>query len=158
MSRSSAVVFNPRNRLSHILTATDRSGFVDHVRHAEQALGHLTPAMAKALDEQIQSLDRLCRGEEAEVFVACRDIGLAALTVVESARLAGRPDVADTAEGVWEMIDALSTRGVWHTDALRVHADALIALSSDTVPSDQSATIISELRRLRLAIGVQRSR
>lgn len=155
MSRSSAVVFKPRNRLTQILTAADGTGFRDHVTRAERAIGELEVDISSGLQAQVAALSALCQGGEAEVFEACREIGLTALNLVESARLAGRPDVAQLAEGVWDMIDALTARGIWHTDALRVHAAALGLLLANSKPGGPASAVIAELKRLRTAIGIQ---
>lgn len=156
MSRSSAVEFKPRNRLAQILSRSGGSDFIDHVARAEKAIGDLAPKMSKGLKAQVETLSNLCLGSEAEVFEACREIGLSGLTLIESARLAGRWDLAEIAEGLWQMIDALTARGIWHTDALKAHVATLRLLSSDAGSPDLSPTLIAELQRLRAAIGVQK--
>jgi hypothetical protein len=52
------------------------------------------------------------------------------------------------------MIDALSKRGVWHTEALRVHVDALLALSSEAgADAAQRQVIARALLKMRTAVG-----
>lgn len=145
--------FVPRNRLAPILEGLDRARFAEHVNRAQNELDRIAPALATGLDADVRALAAQCRGEEMEVFEHARAIGLAALTVVEGARLAGLPMLAEASAGLWEMIDALSSRGVWHSEALRVHADSLAALSSLADETPEAATILSELRRLRAAVG-----
>lgn len=152
MTRASTVAFSPRNRLSAILSGTDRKTFAEHVATAEQAVQAIAPGLIEGLDDEVRALARLCRQDEAETFGQCREIGWLALSVVESARLAGRPGLASAAKGVWEMIDALSERGVWHTDALRVHADAL-AMLTDVEEGPDASAVTRELTRLRATIG-----
>lgn len=145
--------FVPSNRLSRLLHGLDRSRFAEHVSRAQSEVDRIAPALAATLHVDIRTLAALCRGDETAVFQNCRAIGLAALAVVESARLGGRPMVADAAAGLWEMIEALSSRGVWHSDALRLHADSLAALSALPDKPEEAATILSELRRLRASVG-----
>lgn len=145
--------FMPLNRLSPILHGLDRARFAEHVTRAQTAVDRITPGLAASLGSDVCALATRCRGQEMDVFEHCRSIGLMALAVVEGARLAGRPLLADAATGLWEMIEALSNRGVWHSEALRVHADSLAVLSTLTDETEEAATVLSELRRLRAAVG-----
>lgn len=152
MTRASTVAFSPRNRLSAILSGVERKTFAEHVCSAEQAVRVIAPALVERLDDDVRALARLCRQDEAETFGQCREIGRLALSVVESARLAGRPGLASVARGVWEMIDSLSARGVWHTEALRVHADILAMLAA-VEEGPATSALARELTRLRETIG-----
>lgn len=145
--------FAPHNRLAHIVRGLDRIRFAQCVGRAQEAVDRIAPALAAGLDEDIRALATQCRQDEATVFEHAREIGLRALRIVETARLAGRPALADPAEGIWEMIDALTNRGVWHSDALRLHADGLAALSRLSDANETVVATLSELRRLRRAIG-----
>ncbi|MBX9709246.1 MAG: hypothetical protein K2X61_15090 [Caulobacteraceae bacterium] len=152
-----SVSFVPRNRLAKILTSLDRKAFAEHVRNAEQELNRLAPILGESIEGDVQALIRLCRQDEADIFGQSYEIGWLALKIVESARLAKRHELADAAEGVWEMIDALTKKGVWHTEALRVHVEALLALlalSSDPgTDAAQRQVIARELLKMRTAVG-----
>lgn len=151
-----SVAFVPRNRLSKILTSLDRKAFSEHVENAEKEVEKIAPVLGESIEGDVQALIRLCRQDEADIFGQCREIGWLALRIVESARLAKRPELAEAAEGVWEMIDALSTRGVWHTEALRIHVEALLTLTSEAgADANQRAVIARELIRMRAAIGAK---
>jgi hypothetical protein len=154
--RAPSVAFVPRNRLSKILTSLHRQAFAEHVAAAEREVERIAPILGESIESDVQALIRLCRQDEADIFAQSREIGWLALKIVESARLANRPELADAAEGVWEMISALSTRGVWHTEALRIHVEALLALTSaaGTDPSQRQA-IARELVRMRAAVGAK---
>ncbi len=147
--RRQAITFVPRNRLAPILSSPGRKTFLELVAEAEKAVEEIAPVLTESLDSDVRALGRLCRQDESEIFGQGREIGRLALRIVESARLAGRPDLAEAANGVWEMIDALTERGVWHTDALRVHADALGVLSA----GGDGSSVTRDLLRLREAIG-----
>lgn len=153
MTRPRAVTFVPPNRLSSILTGADRTSFADHINRANAEVRRVTPRLTVDLNEAIAVLSDLCHRDEDLVFQLCREIGHLTLRIVETARLAGRADLAGAAEGIWDLVNALTSRGVWHTQALRVHADALSALSglSDEAPGGRD--VILELARLRAAIG-----
>ena len=153
MTRASSVTFVPRNRMSRILSGLDRKSFAEHVAGAEEAVGAIAPILTASIEGDVQGLIRLCRQDEAAIFGQCHEIGRRALNIVESARLAGRPALAEAAQGVWEMIDALSGRGVWHTDALRLHADALGTLAAAEANGPDGQATARALGRLREAIG-----
>ena len=153
-SASRTVEFIPRNRLSKILSEVGGRTFDEHIEKAELEVERIVGALGESIENDIQALIRLCRQDEAEVFGQCREIGWLALQIVEGARLAKKDQLARTAEGVWAMIEALSTRGVWHTDALRLHADALGAQASTTpIDPEGLAAIERELVQMRTAIG-----
>lgn len=152
--RAPSVAFVPRNRLSKILSAMNRKAFAEHVENAEREVDRIAPILGESINGDVQSLIRLCRQDEATIFGQCSEIGWLALRIVESARLARRPELAEAAKGVWEMIEALSVRGVWHTDALRLHVDAMQALTSGApIGPEGLATIERELLKMREAIG-----
>ena len=152
MTRPSTVAFTPRNRLSAILSGSGLRPFAEHVASAEEAVQAVAPVLIGRLEDDVRALAGLCRQEEDAVFGQCREIGLLALTIVESARLAGRPGLALAAKGVWEMVDALTERGVWHTDALRLHADALgMLMAAEDGP--EGLVVAKELARMREALG-----
>jgi hypothetical protein len=151
--RAPSLAFVPRNRLAKILTSLDRKAFAEHVENAEKEVERIAPVLGESIEGDVQALIRLCRQDEADIFAQSREIGWLALRIVESARLARRPELADAAEGVWEMIEALSTRGVWHTEALRIHVEALLALSvPDGTDSAQRQVIARELLKMRAAV------
>lgn len=153
MTRASTVAFVPRNRLASILTGPGGKPFAEHVECAREAVQEITPALVGSIEGDVRTLIRLCRQEEAELFGHCREIGWLALKVVETARLGGRPALAEAAKGVWEMIDALSMRGVWHTEALRLHVDALNALTPAAANGEAGQAMADALLRLRERLG-----
>lgn len=155
-SRAPSVAFVPRNRLSKILSSLNRKAFAEHIQAAEREVQRITPLLSESIEGDVLALIRLCRQDEADIFAQSREIGWLALKIVESARLAKRPGLADAAEGVWEMVEALTTRGVWHTEALRVHVEALLALTSERDLDESHRQVIArELLRMRAAVGAK---
>lgn len=152
--REPSVTFVPRNRLAKILSGMNRKAFEEHVQNAEREVEQIAPILSESIEGDVQSLIRLCRQDEAEAFGQCREIGWLALRIVESAGLARRPELAEAAKGVWQMIEALSERGVWHTDALVLHSDALQALTSGPqMDAEGMAAMEQALLAMRTAIG-----
>ena len=84
----------------------------------------------------------------------------AARTVRRAARLgrvmaAGRAATGEAARGIHAVIDAMTRHGVWHTEALKLHLDALAVLGGDAEP-DQAVIdqMLSRLQDMRDWIGV----
>jgi hypothetical protein len=154
--RAPSVAFVPRNRLSKILSSLNRKAFAEHVEAAEREVERIAPILSESIEGDVQALIRFCRQDEADIFAQSREIGWLALKIVESARLACRPELADAAEGVWELVEALTARGVWHTEALRIHVEALLALTADTGLDEPDRRVIAgELLRMRTAVGAK---
>lgn len=152
--REPTVTFMPGNRLAKILSGMDRKAFAEHVQNAEREVERIAPILSESIEGDVQALIRLCRQDEAEVFGQCREIGWLALSIVESAGLARRPELAEAAKGVWEMVQALSDRGVWHTDALALHIDTLQTLTSGSqIDAESMAAMVRALLAMRTAIG-----
>ncbi len=152
--RKTAAAFVPHNRLAKVLFGMDRKAFEERVKNAEQEVERIVPSLSQSIKGEVQSLIRLCRQDEAEVFGQCREVGWLALSIVESASLAKRPELAEAAKGVWEMTEALSNRGVWHTDALVLHIDTLETLiSGSPIDADSRTAMVRELLAMRTAIG-----
>ena len=152
MTRATTIAFVPRNPMARILSGLDRKSFADHVAGAEQAMQALSPGLVQSLDSDVGALAQLCRQEEDAVFGQCREIARLALTIVETARFAQRLGLALAAQGIWEMVEALTERGVWHTDALRLHADALGKLMA-AEDGPEGLAVTTELARMRETLG-----
>ena len=142
-----------RTGLSRAMRGLDQSAGRRLVRRAETAVDVLAPALIAGLSADARDLAAACRADETVVFQTSGPIGRAALDLVEKARLAGHPRLAEAAEGLWEMIDALTRRGVWHTDALRLHAESLNVLATASPADARAASIIDALRSLRVGVG-----
>jgi hypothetical protein len=139
-ARPQSVEFIPRNRLSKILAALNRKAFAEHVQNAEREVERLAPILGESIEGDVQALIFLCRQDETEIFANSFEIGWLALKIIESARIAQRPELANAAEGVWE--------------ALRVHVDALLALSSEAgADAAQRQVIARALLKMRTAVG-----
>lgn len=150
------VFFVPHNRLAKIVSALDRRSFAEHVASAKQEVEAIAAVLAESLHGDVQILIRMCRQDEVDIFAQSREIGWLALRIVETARLTRREELARAAEGVWEMIEALAERGVWHTDALRLHVEALNALTTSVDIDDEGHSLMDQaLIRMRQAIGAK---
>lgn len=155
MSRHPEGVFVPHNRLARILDAPDGKSFEDLVAAAEANVIQLKASGHNALKGRVTDLLALCDQPEDIVFGESERIVVAAGLVVEDARQLAEADIAETAGGIAAMIQALFDYGAWHTEALEVHVQALKVLVSGVPPStDERATILREITRMRSAIGV----
>lgn len=77
-----------------------------------------------------------------------------AMNIAEVAEAAGLDAVGAVARGICVMLDGLVTRGIWHTDALRVHLRALAVVHEQSSrPGTASGAIVEELQALRFSLG-----
>jgi hypothetical protein len=149
-----ARLFRPPNRLEKILNAAERRAFAEHVARAEREMAALLPTLRARLPGQVEALVDLCHEPEADVFAASPEIGFQALAVAEAARAVGLEGVARVAGEIWALVEALLDRGVWHTEALTVQAEALqMSMANAPLPPAEQAVIDERLKALRDAVG-----
>lgn len=150
-------VFYPDNPLARILGGPDSEPFDVLVKRAEAAVDALRPESEAALIADLKALIDACEQPEIEIFAMAGDLRVMACHLLENALQAGRRDVARISEGVVDLIEALFTSGVWHTEALLLHTAALKVLASGVRLSEADlARIQEELARLRDAIATPR--
>jgi hypothetical protein len=147
-------LFIPRNRLAKMLTAAERRAFQEHVARAQAALDARKADVRERLKIDVAALLRMCAAPEEEVFAESAAIGWAASAVLEGAAAVGEAEIAEAAAGVWDIVEALRTRGVWHTEALQVQVQALRLLSSGrALSAGERAAVADRLTRMRGVIG-----
>ena len=76
------------------------------------------------------------------------------MNIAEVAEAAGLDAVGAVARGICVMLDGLVGRGIWHTEALRVHLRALALVHGQSGrPESAGDAIAEELQSLRLSLG-----
>lgn len=155
MSRAPRGVFVPSNSLGRILGAPDGKTFEELVAAAEANVERLQPLGLSILRDKVRELVVLCERPEDIVFGDSPEVARIAMHVAEDADQVGDADIAQTARGVCAMMDALFDDGVWHSEALEVHVQALKVLASPLpLSQSQKITIQRELFQMRQSIGV----
>jgi hypothetical protein len=70
--------------------------------------------------------------------------------ICEVAGSAGWPEIGQAARGIYELIEALVSRGVWHADALMVHVNAIALLNAHSdLPPEMAAQVVERLKAVR---------
>lgn len=146
----------PENRLARTLGGEGARFVEDMVQDAKGRVAALAPEIASFVAAEVRLILELGMQSEELVFADCREIADAALRVAEVAGAADRHAIGDAARGIRAMIEGLFRGGIWHSDALKLHVDALSLLSNGPRQSDEEeARILERLKRMRARIGVQ---
>lgn len=148
-------IFTPDNRLKGVIGGPNDPTAASLVRDAEMRLRPLQGVIQKDVADLCGVIARLADGPEEQVFANSRDIGDAARAICEVAGIANLTAVGEAARGVHAMIDALVTVGVWHTEALELHIDAVALFNSEAPPSQaETDKILARLKAMRDWVGV----
>lgn len=150
-----ALLFTPRNRLADVLAGPEGDLADALVAEAERRVEGLGPEIRADIDRRCALIDEIVAGGEAEAFGRSLELSDAALAICETAAAAGLEPLGDVARGVRAMIDSLIASGVWHSDALELHVQALTLLRmTPPLPLPQRQAMLTRLRDMRRAVGV----
>jgi hypothetical protein len=149
-----AHVFTPENRLAKVLASLEGRSKQELVHSAEARAARLQGAIRTYVGEKLERLMAYSAMREEELFAESRELGAHALDVAEVAGAGGLHAVGEIARGITAMIDNLVRRGIWHTDALRLHLDTLALINLRAGASPYDDIVLSRLRSMRSAIGV----
>ena len=148
-------IFTPVNRLALAIGGNCDPTTDSLIAQAAAQVDALKPGLRDYVTQMRATLAALASQSEELIFAECREIAAAALNICDIAGAAGLESTGEAARGIHAMIDALITKGVWHTDALKLHLDALSLLNSDPPPSEAAARkILSDLKAMRDWVGV----
>ena len=152
---TSTRIFYPENRLAPIIgDGRDATGDALE-KAAESRVAALKDSILAYVALQLSVFSELARAADEDLFAECRRLESAALGICEVAGAAGLSDMGEAARGVNAMISALTTHGVWHTDALRLHMHAVAMFATEPAPSGEEAKkILSRLQTMRDRFGV----
>lgn len=148
-------IFMPENRLADIIGGPDDPTAASLVRDAETRVFALRDQIRQYVAEQHAILAERADAPEELIFADCQQIAHAARSISDVAGAAGMETLGEAARGIFALINALGCKGVWHTDALKLHVDALALFNSDAPPGNSdSVQILKRLRAMRDWLGV----
>lgn len=148
-------ITTPPNRLSRFLGGPGAVASDDLVREAEARVAELKPQLLDFIALEIETILAIGGQSEEIVFAECRALADAALRVAEVAGAADAHALGEVARGIRAMVESLFIAGVWHSDALRLHVEAIAMLAHGPEQSPEELRVITErLRRMRQRIGV----
>lgn len=150
-----ARIFTPENRLARVLASLQGSAPQQLVADAEARVAELGAAIRRYVQDRLGPIMAFGDLGEDVLFARCRELGAMSLDVAEVAGAAGMEAIGEAARGISAMVEGLVDRGVWHTDALKLHLEALSLLSQSAAPDEgQIKAILDQLVTMRRAIGL----
>lgn len=150
-----ARIFTPQNRLARVLSALQGAAPERLVADAETRVARLEMAICAYVRDRLAPIMAFADLDEAALFARCQELGAMSLDISEVAGAGGLVAIGEAARGISAMIEGLVDRGVWHTDALKLHLDALALLSQTPPPgAAQIEAIMDQLLTMRRAIGI----
>lgn len=152
---SAARIFTPENRLAKILQTLDGPTAAELVADADARVAKLSGAIRGYVDEKVGVILAFADQGEDVLFAECRTLSETALNVAEVAGAAGMEAIGEVARGITAMVDSLLTSGVWHSDALKLHLNALTLVNqTGGKMTGDNKVILARLRGMREAVGV----
>ena len=150
-----AHVFVPENRLAEIL-GDSRHPTVDSLEAAAKArVATLKDKIQEYVAGQLALIAALAKEREEIIFAECLSLGAAAQAICEVAGAAEMESLGEAALGIHAMVEALVTQGVWHSEALKLHIDALALLAAHPdLPRPEVITTLERLKAMRERVGV----
>lgn len=150
-----ARIFTPENRLAKILESMDAPTAAELVMEAECRVAQLSEAIHAYVEEKLREILAFASQGEEVLFAECQTLSDAALKVAEVAGAAEMEATGEVARGISAMVDGLMTSGIWHSDALKLHLDALALVNQNGGGlTEENKVILARLRGMREAVGV----
>lgn len=148
-------VFTPDNRLADVIGDSRHPTAEALEASAVARVATLKDRIQAYVAEQLVVISTLAREREEVIFAECLSLGAAAQAICEVAGAAELESVGEAALGIHAMIEALVSQGVWHTEALKLHIDALGLLAAHPdLPRAEVETTLLRLKTMRERIGV----
>lgn len=151
---SEARIYAVRNRISEALLSKDGPTADSLVSDADRRVAHLAGRISTFVAAKVQHLSHWADLPEDALFAGSQSIEEPAMNIAEVAEAAGLDAVGSVARGLCVMVDGLTSRGIWHTDALRIHLRALAVVHARSgEPGPANRRIVEELQALRASLG-----
>lgn len=148
-------ISTPQNRLAKVLEGIGGRTIDDMARDAETRVATLSGAIRAFAAAQVAEIMKIHRQGEIAMFSESRSVSTLAMNIAETAGAGQMHGLGEAARGVCAMVDALTGDGVWHTEALEAHLNALVLFSCPQPPGEgEMARIIAKLSELREAVGI----
>ena len=152
---SAVRIFTPENRLADIIGGPEDMTVDELEQRAAKLVTDIGPGLRQFVGEKVAEIEVIAQGPEEIIFAECLALGDAALAICEVAAAAELAPLGEAARGIAAMVDALVSDGVWHTDALKLHVDALAMFAAQpNLDQVEVRTILARLKAMRDGIGV----
>ena len=148
-------IFTPENDLAGIIGGPKDMTVDELERRAVERVGSMGPSLRAFVDERLAAIEHISLQPEETIFAESLALGDAALAICEVAATGDLARIGEAARGISNMVDALVSSGVWHTEALKLHVDALMMFAArPTMGAEEAETILKRLKAMRDGIGV----
>ena len=148
-------IFTPENHLADIIGGPGDLTADELEQRAIERVAAIGPGLRQFVDERVDEIERIAQQRDESIFAESLALGHAALAICEVAAAAERGPLGEAARGIATMVDALVSNGVWHTDALKLHIDALAMFAAHPdLDQTEVRTILARLKAMRDGIGV----
>ena len=152
---AAAIIFKPENRLASIVSGPGGVTVDALQRAASENLAKIEAGVRAYVDDQLETIRALNGKPEEIIFAECAEINEAALAICEVAGAAGLPGLGNAARALHVMVDSLFTQGVWHTEALKLHMEAVIMFAANpNLGPTEALQVLARLKGMRDLIGV----
>ena len=148
-------IFTPDNRLADIVGGPGDFTVDELEARAIERISTIRPDLKAFVAEQVLAIEAISSKPEEIIFAESLALAAHAMAICEVAGAVGLGPLGESARGVSTMIDALIDQGVWHTEALKLHIDALAMLASKPgMPDAEARKVLARLKAMRDGIGV----
>jgi hypothetical protein len=152
---SAVRIFTPENHLGTVIGGPTDPSMAELVQSATKRVGLLAPQVKLYVAEQIAIVAGVIGQPEEIIFGESKRLAGAVLGICETAAAAGLGPLGEAARATLMMLDALFDCGVWHTEALLAHTDAvLLVAANEQLSAAQCEEILTRLKELRGGIGI----
>ena len=149
-------IFDPPNRLAHTLVDSGGPTFDEAVRRADAKVSELGGRLRRGLDLDVSMLLEMHALDDDALMAEASELGRLALRIAEVAAVVGAGDTGEAARGVYAMVDAFQSEGLWRSDALDLHLSAIALFEgAEPMPAPAAAMLLRRLGDMRAAIGVR---
>jgi hypothetical protein len=148
-------VFTPENRLAKSFGTTAGASAPELIAAAQVRVTAMGPALRAHVSEKLETIMRYAPEGDDVLLAESHHLGAAALSIAEVAGAAGLETVGEVARGISAMVENFAACGVCHTDALRLHVQALsLASQSPDDASEENRLMLERLRTMRKVLDV----
>lgn len=150
-----ARIFTPENHLCEVLSDAFGMTGVELSTASQTLVAGMAAGLYQQLQEEVARLVALREGGDAAVMSRLPEAADVAMSIVEIAAVAGRPQLGEAARGILAMADGLAGASRAYKDAMIVHMSAVALLGAEPPPSqNDAASVLRQLLEMRRFLGV----
>ena len=150
---SAVRIFKPHNPLSKIIDPCDGAKAEYLIASARTRVAALDSEIRGYVARMLDKIAAYATVDDDSLFAARAAVGATALNIADVAGAIGMETIGEIARGLDAMVQSAAHGGVWRPDAVRLHIQSLGMVDQTRPDRTGEATILENLRALRLAAG-----